>query len=383
MTAGGDLAAATGTPDARAGSSERGAASAHPARTDSAGNAAETTADLTVVASYGRTAGSARVRMFDWLDHLGLRAREHAYLGTSRLGTRALAQRPLDVVRAEAGLRQLARRPGDAPVLLSRRASPLSSGRVEAAVLRRAARGVYDFDDALAVSADGPFPLTKIWRRSVAAADVVIAGNDLLAEQAAEISDNVVVIPSCVEPELYVEKRDYAFETPTAVWIGSPSAESYLATIARPLLEAHRRTGLRLRLVSAGNASLGMLDEIIDRVDWTPTGFAAALESADVGIMPLPNDPWTRGKCAYKLLQYAATGLPLIGTPVGANRGVVDGAHGWAPESGDEWLDALLTCFELSPEERAARGRTAREFVTDHFSFAAWAPTWRAAVFGD
>jgi glycosyltransferase involved in cell wall biosynthesis len=268
-------------------------------------------------------------------------------------------------------------------VLLSRRASPISTGRLEASILRHATRGIYDFDDALAVSTDGPFPLANIWRRAVEAADVVIAGNKLLAAEARRYAERVVVIPSCIEPDLYLPKRDYEFDRPTAVWIGSPSTESYLATIARPLLEAHRRTGLRLRLVSAGEASLGPLDAMIDRVPWTPTGFAAALEAADVGIMPLPDDAWTRGKCAYKLLQYAATALPLIGTPVGANRGVLDGAQGWAANSDDEWLAALLACVEAPATERAARGAAAREFVTANFSFAAWAPTWRTTVFGD
>jgi glycosyltransferase involved in cell wall biosynthesis len=337
--------------------------------------------DLTVVASYGRTAGSARVRMYDWLDHLGLRAREYAYLGTSRLGLGALARRPLDVARAEAGLRRIGS--GDGPVLLSRRASPLSRGGLEARILGRARRGVYDFDDALAVDSRSPFPIATIWRRAVSAADVVIAGNELLAEQAREHSDRVVMIPSCIEPGLYRAKTDYRLGEPTAVWIGSPSTESYLEAIARPLLEAHRRTGLRLRLVSAGEASLGELDAMIDRVAWTPTGFAAALESADFGVMPLPDDEWSRGKCAYKLLQYAATGLPLIGSPVGVNASVLEGARGWAADGDDAWLDALLACVSASSAERADRGAAARAFVTAEYSFAAWAPTWRAAVFGD
>lgn len=341
------------------------------------------TVDLTVVASYGRTAGSARVRMYDWLDHLELSAREYKYLDTSRLGVGMLARRPLEVARAELGLTRLARTPSKEPVLLSRRASPISTGRLEASILQRATRGIYDFDDALSVSTDGTFPLAKIWRRAVEAADVVIAGNEVLAAEVRRYAEHVVVIPSCIEPDIYLPKRDYDFDRPIAVWVGSPSTESYLATIASPLLETHHRTGLRLRLVSAGGASLGPLDAMIDRVPWSPTGFAAALESADVGIMPLPDDAWTRGKCAYKLLQYAASALPLIGTPVGANRGVLAGAQGWAANSDGEWLAALLACIEAPAAERAARGATAREFVTANYSFAAWAPTWRATVFGD
>lgn len=341
------------------------------------------TPELTVVASYGRTGGSARVRMYDWLDHLGLDAREEQYLGTSRLGLGALRQRPLDVTRSEARLQRLARAPGDVPLLVSRRASPLSRGGIEARLLRQAVRGVYDFDDALAVDSRGPFPLAKIWRRSVEAADVVIAGNALLAEQASEFSDRVVVIPSCIEPGEYVPKQHYEFEVPRAVWIGSPSTEAYLSTIAEPLLEVHRRTGLRLRVMSAGAASLGALDAMVDRVPWTVDGFAAALADADVGIMPLPDDEWTRGKCAYKLLQYAATGLPMVGTPVGVNREVLAGAQGFAAATSAEWFDALLAVVEASAWERETWGRAAHEFVSAEFSFSAWAPTWRAAVFGE
>ncbi len=345
------------------------------------------TGRLHVVAPYGPTGASTRVRALDWLAHLGLDADVETYLGTGSTGLGVLTSRPREVLAAEARLRRLRTEVAGGPLLLVRNATPLSNGGIESALLRRAGHGVYDFDDALMLQQPGAanrlFSRARAWRRAVAAADVVVAGNDHLADAASAHSTNVVVVPSCVEPDDYVTKASYDLgDPPVAVWLGSPSTEPYLAAIAAPLLAEHRRSGLRLRLVSAGTAPLGALDAMTDRVAWAPGWAEASLASADVGLMPLPDDPWARGKCAYKLLQYAAAGLPVVGSPVGVNAEVLDQLSGLAAATHDEWRDALRTVVDVSADERAGLGAGALAGVTAEFSFARWADQWRRSVTG-
>lgn len=344
------------------------------------------TRSLITVASYGSNGSSARVRIYDWLDILGLDADRHTYLGLSNNAPTLLMNNFPRVVAAEVRLRSFARRVDDSTVLLSREATPFGRGGIESALLKKARYGVYDFDDAL--YADVTTRVLSfvrnpgmVWRRSVAAADTVIAGSDILAERASDISGNVVMIPSCIEPDIYPIKRDFSQSGPPhAVWLGSPSTEQYLLLIAPALLSLHRSRGLRLTVISTGNRSLGELDVMVDRVDWAPDTFAAGLPRADFGIMPLDDNEWTRGKCGYKLLQYAAAGLPLIGSAVGTNIHVLDTLGGVQVSSDADWEDGLLSLIDASDTERQRLGAFARLRVVEHFSYATWSGVWCSAV---
>ena len=338
------------------------------------------------VSAYGPGAASTRVRLYDWLDHLGLESEDHRFLGRASNPPHEVLKQPLAVLRAELGLRRLAGRVSHRTVLLSREATPFGRGSIEARLLSKAAHGVYDYDDALYVGYPGRLsallrPIDRVWQRAVRAADVVIAGSDLLAEPASALANEVVVIPSCIEPAAYQMKSSYAIgDHPRAVWLGSPSTEPYLTMISEALLQLHRELGLRLTLISAGDRSHGSLDAMTDRVQWTPDGFAAELTKADLGIMPLPDNEWTRGKCAYKLLQYAAAGLPAIGSAVGANIPALRKVAGMAVESVNDWRDAIRSVIELPEVERASIGAATRAGVTEHFSYAAWSRLWRATT---
>lgn len=340
------------------------------------------------VSSYGREAGSARVRLYEWLDRVEEEFEVLSYLGSSNNAPSTLLRRPTDVLRAETSLRKLRARVANATVILSRQASPVSRGGIEAKLLAGAQLGVYDFDDALYLEADdraglaGLFPKADIWRRAVQSADVVVAGNATLAAAADRYSANVVVIPSCVDPADYSAKANYEFGASIrAIWIGTPSTEEYLQRVERPLLAAHHAFGLRLMVVSGGNAPrLGDLERMIDRVPWRLESFARHLATADMGLMPLPDTAWARGKCAYKLLQYAASGLPMIGDPVGANAEVLRLGSGVAPESERDWFEAIASVIDESSAARAARGRAARAMVIERFSYDAWEDAWRSAV---
>lgn len=340
---------------------------------------------LTTVTAYGSGAASTRVRVFDWINHFGIEGRASTYLGSANNSARQLLADPPALARAEANLRSLSNVVAADHVLLSRRASPFSNGGIEQRLLRNAARGIYDFDDALMFSPDDwkerIWSKRRTWNIAVEAADVVIAGNEYLAERAADLNANTIIVPSCVDPGKLQAKSSYELsDTPRAVWVGSPATEMYLATISAPLLRLHESHGLRISVVSSGSATLGKLDRMVDRIPWSLASANAARGSADFGIMPLPDNKWTRGKCAYKLLEYGGAGLPLIGSPIGANARVLALSSGLAPASEDDWSDAMLHLLSESASARRSRGVAAREAVAEHYSFQAWASRWANAV---
>jgi hypothetical protein len=338
---------------------------------------------LVVVTPYGRGGGSSRVRVYDWLDHLRLSAEIHQYRGASANSSKTLTRQPFSAIRAESSTRSL-----DLTgrwLLLSREASPMTAGGLEARLLHSAGHGVYDVDDALFHDTGSGvrrlFSKAATWSRAVAAADVVVAGNDYLADRASRTAREVVVIPSCVEPDAYPVKVAYRLaDPPRLVWVGSPATEAYLLGVAPSLLEVHRRTGARLLVVSAGSASLGSLDPMVDRVAWSLATVGPALAGADAAIGPLTDTPYARGKCAYKLLQYAAVGLPMVASPVGANGTALEVFGGLAERSTSGWSEALVGLLAAGDDVRARLGGLARRGVAEHYSFARWASTWRAAV---
>lgn len=356
------------------------------AETPSIPSAAQQPHPVHLVAAYGPTAGSARVRLHDWADHLGLPHVSHPYRGAARNSAGALLRSPISTARAERQLRRLPARLDGGTVVLSRAAGPFSHGGIEEAILRRAGRAAYDVDDAIMIPTDGLrgrlFPLPEVFARAAAAADVVIAGNAYLAERASEHAGDVRVIPSCVEPGDYLLPDDPVRDrAPRLVWIGSPSTESYLSQIAPAIVEACRRTSSELLVISAGEAQIpGLPEGIVRRIPWGPDTYARSLAQGDVGIMPLADSEWERGKCAYKLLQYGAAGLPVVGSPVGANFSVLEAMGAPAPRTLDEWTDALVQSLTGTPEERFADGRRARRVVEAAYSFEANAEAWRRAV---
>jgi glycosyltransferase involved in cell wall biosynthesis len=290
-----------------------------------------------------------------------------------------------EVARAELALHRLAAVAPDR-LLLHREASPLSRGGLERRLLRSAGSGIYDLDDALHQD-HGQGGMLRRWapksRKAdccVRAADRVIAGNSMLAEWASRHNRDVVVIPSCVAPERYQPKSDYTGgDVPRLVWIGSPDNEAHLLLISGPLIELHRRIGARLTLIGTLQPQLGPLEALIDRVAWSEDVQHETLADADVGLMPLPDDAYSRGKCGYKLLQYAAAAIPFVASPVGVNAEILQQFGMPAPRAAGEWVDALLHLFG-AVGYRQALGRQARQVVGRYWSYDAWLPTWEAAV---
>jgi glycosyltransferase involved in cell wall biosynthesis len=311
----------------------------------------------------------------------------HAYAGLRNAGPRTLLRHPGRVARAEASLRMLAAA-RSTRLLVHREASPLSRGHLESALARSATVSVYDFDDALYLdTGTGPFyrrlapKATKV-ARVLRTVDRVVAGNDTLANWAADHHRDVVVIPSCVDTSAYRPKADYAVGSPPRIgWIGSSSSEVHLASISSALLALHDRLGARLVVLGSPAGHLGRLERMVDRIPWSLPSQRDETARFDVGIMPLLDTPYARGKCGYKLLQYLAAGVPSVASPVGVNTEILRLAGMPAVQDPKEWEESITALLEASTDRRRTLGTRGRDVVTEHYSFSAWLDRWRAAVF--
>jgi hypothetical protein len=157
----------------------------------------------------------------------------------------------------------------------------------------------------------------------------------------------------------------------TVGWIGSHTTVSYLEPVL-PVISKLNAAGLRVRLVVVGGDT-GVRADWIEHRPWTLAGQAQDLAGFDIGIMPLPDSEWTRGKSGYKLLQYFAAGVPAVASPVGVNRELVSEDRGLLATTEDEWTRALTELIS-DAERRRVNGAAAREFVVRQFSYQRWAP---------
>ncbi|MDB6083156.1 MAG: glycosyltransferase [Gammaproteobacteria bacterium] len=210
-------------------------------------------------------------------------------------------------------------------------------------------RRIFDVDDAIYVRKPrrlGDPVGDSIWRRRKFQAtcrwvDVVAAGNDVLAGVARQAARNIAILPTSIDTSAYRATTASADDPPTIAWIGSPENLIYLEMI-RPALArlASRHPALKLRVICSAFPDWPEIN--IERVPWSSQTEAASLAGAHIGVMPLTDDEWARGKCAFKLLQYMAASLPCVASPVGANtEAVIDNVNGLHARNDAEWERAL------------------------------------------
>lgn len=239
---------------------------------------------------------------------------------------------------------------------------------------------VFDFDDAIwihAVSAaNRRFAFLKNVEkipRIVRLANTVIAGNDYLAAWARKHSNNVQVIPTCVDTERFSPPPSRPDSGPLTIgWSGSPSTFSHL----RPLLPALERVkakyGDRIRLRVMGDPSFSYAPLALKGEAWTAESELSLLEEMKIGLMPLPDDEWTRGKCGLKGLVSMSMGAATVMSPVGVNTEIVQhGVNGLLARTDDEWVELLGRLIEDAPLRRRI-GAAGRETVVQRYSVKRW-----------
>lgn len=239
---------------------------------------------------------------------------------------------------------------------------------------------VLDFDDAIFHNYD----LHRFnWVRSfygrridqlMEGSRLVAAGNRYLASRAVAAGARwVEVIPTVVDVARYSPKHEYPnSNVPLIVWIGSPSTVQYLLGLAKPLGTLAKLQSFTLRVIGADAFNIPEVN--IETFPWSLDTEAALIGECDIGIMPLKDTPWEQGKCAYKLIQYMACGLPTVASPIGANKEVViEGETGLFADTPAEWVEKMQMLLRDTPL-RQRLGRAGRERVQSDYSLQQTAP---------
>jgi glycosyltransferase involved in cell wall biosynthesis len=257
----------------------------------------------------------------------------------------------------------------DAVVVL-REASLVGGDWLERSLVKEGMPLIYDFDDVIwrwdTTGVNGLVSLVRMpWktRRICRLASAVTVGNEFLASYARRYNSNVHIIRTSIDFKRFNVLPQPQRESPfTIVWTGSHSTLACLET-ARPVIEAFGRTRpVRLRVI-CDTAPPPFRNVETEFVPWSPENEAAALEPGHVGIMPLPDNIVTRGKCGCKALQYFAVGRPAIVSPIGVNRRIVQpGENGFWASTDDEWM-AALTSLADNPALRGEMGAAGRSTV--------------------
>ena len=307
--------------------------------------------------------------VYDWIFESGRPLRKVLHTGTGlarRLGE-ALSAGRYDVV------------------FVHRRSFPLGPPVLERLASHRTPL-VYDFDDAIFLSdtseanrAIAPLKRPASVAEIVGHATLTTVGNEWLASYARRFSPNVTVLPTTVDIEEYTPAPRPRSELVRIGWSGSLTTSRHLRTVADALRRMLKE--LPVELVVMGDP--GYTLEGAPRVTalrWTPATEVDVLRSFDIGIMPLPDDDWSRGKCGLKALLYMAVGVPTVASPVGVNPDIIsDGENGLLASTDEEWFDAIARLVE--DEAFAKRlGAAGRETVEQRYSGQAWAPRFLEAL---
>lgn len=237
---------------------------------------------------------------------------------------------------------------------------------------------VLDLDDAIFHNYDlhrRPWVQRMFARRIdylMAGAHRVVAGNAYLGLRARQAGAcRIETLPTVIDLERYPAPvwQCAVDELPRVVWIGSPSTVKYLQQLGEPLAELNGRCRFVLRVIGAGPFEMPGVE--VESVTWNESTEVASIAECDIGIMPLVDSPWERGKCGYKLIQYMACGLPVVASPVGANVDIVeDRATGFLAAQPQDWV-AHLEHLLRDPGLRRRMGMSGRKWVETDFSLQA------------
>lgn len=250
---------------------------------------------------------------------------------------------------------------------------------------------VFDFDDAIFIRyrspANGWLSLLKAPGKTQTIcklASHVMVGNNYLADYARMFNRNVTIVPTTIDTDKYQVGAARERATPVISWTGSFSTVQHLDVLRPVLCELARHERFRLRVIGSPSYRLEGVD--VEVFPWRSQTEVQDLAEADIGVMPLPDDPWTRGKCGLKALQYMGLGIPAVCSAVGMNTDLIsDGENGFLAKSPEEWI-TKLTLLLRSSQLRRKVGLAGRKTVEERFSTISQVPrvnnVFRSAVEG-
>jgi len=244
---------------------------------------------------------------------------------------------------------------------------------------------ILDFDDAIFHQYDNHRnSLVRRWlgkklqpliRRSA----ICAAGNAYLADYARQFCSDVRILPTVVDTSLYKPELNREAGLPITIgWIGTPSTWNFVKPLVPLLQRLAERPNVSVKIIGAGHMEAP--PEGLQFVEWSEDREISDIQSMDIGIMPLPDEPWARGKCGYKLIQYMACGLPVVASPVGVNSTIVEhGCNGYLADNLDEFschIEKLIGDAVL----RTNIGAAGRKKVESYYSLKTHAPRFLQIV---
>jgi glycosyltransferase involved in cell wall biosynthesis len=233
----------------------------------------------------------------------------------------------------------------------------------------------YDFDDAVWVASPSPangwLSLLKMpgkTRTSCRLATHVMAGNPYLAEYAGRVNPHTTVVPTTIDLDKYTLKPRTESDVPVIGWSGSFSTVTYLDTIKTTLQRLAQAERFQLRVIGTSNYQAPGIDVV--SLPWRSETEVEDLRPIDIGIMPMIDDDFGRGKCGLKALQYMALGISPVVSPVGVNSEIIqDGVNGLLARTEEDWISALRTLLH-DRGLRQRMGAAARKTVEEKYSAA-------------
>ncbi len=333
---------------------------------------------------YGQLAASTRYRFHQYIEPLHKRGIEvdllpllsDKYLRSKHAGTKVSRA---DLLAAYLGrIRLFLRSSSYDAHWLHIEAFPMVPHVLENALIRWSNTPyVLDIDDAFFHSYEALESTVPRWLlngkidRLMAGARVVFAGNAYIADRARSSgASKVAIIPTVVDTSRYIIRNHAPSDRLRVGWLGSPSTTKHLRLL-QPVISMLTTEQIEFVAMGADSALIG--DMPIKSVRWREDDEQSFLAGLDVGIMPLMEDSFARGKCGFKLIQYMACGLPVVASPVGANAVIVDhGENGFLPSTAEDWCNSLRRLRD-DVTLRTSFGERSRLKACEHYDMHFWA----------
>ena len=253
---------------------------------------------------------------------------------------------------------------------------------VELAFIKRYARRIiYDFDDAVMFRStynekkNYSYIRQQSFARTARHAFHVIAGNDYLQSLALQYNQQVSVIPTVIDTTLYTPQERQLHQRIRIGWIGSESSNHFINLILPALIILKERVAFDFYIISSNTKHIdpNYIEQIAWYfIPWDEKNEIQYIQSFDIGVMPLDDTVWTRGKCGFKLLQYMACGIPTVASPVGVNTHIIQqGYNGFLAQDTAQWIQRLE---QLAIDRVYAKrvGLQSRHTIEERYSLAHW-----------
>lgn len=240
---------------------------------------------------------------------------------------------------------------------------------------RSKAKVIFDFDDSIWMQnvsdANKKFSFLKDASKTssiIALSDMVFAGNQYLADYAKPFNSNIRIVPTTIDTDEYQRMEQPGNGRVCIGWSGSITTIQHFKFAVPALLKIKKKYGDRIKIKVIGDANYKNEELDVVSLNWNKQDELRELSSFDIGIMPLPDDEWAKGKCGLKGLQYMALKIPTIMSPVGVNSQIIQsGVNGFLASTDDEYVEAISTLID-NETLRKKMGEEGRRTVVEQYS---------------